>query len=554
MIDPDDPYFGILKSLYADPLWRLTSGEVYKIAPADGTGIQPFIPSKEQRAIYESLLLEGVKQLMLPKCRRPGFSTALGIFVLDQMIFNEGYQASLVDQTASDASRKMERIVYVAYDNLPPFVKEDIRELKKNDSHLSISYKDGTVSDFWAGMDARGASNDFLWLSEWSVIQFEDPKRSSRIRMGALPSARHGKIVVESTWRGGKYGDVYELIEPVLNGVSDDWKIMFTGWWQDKRNVSSTAAIDDVARKYFTVNKPHFDALGVTITEEQMRWWSAEKRKMGIYMNSESPSFLWEMWLSPVQGAIYAEAIEVARVQGRITSMPISERFLVHTAWDLGAPRQTRVIYFQVIGEWIHIVDCDLGTDETIVQRVARMKAKGYNYGSHYLPHDAMQTERSGKTLATEMAAAWLKTAPEMIGNYNAVTGKMDPSADYKKCGLRFVPRTNDIWSGINYGLQMFPEVKFRAPQCEDMLSIMALYRTPTVKDGGVDRGEPIHDHSSHLCDAYRTLAEARMGGLIEVASPMQITDKWSKIFPDQFGRGSGLQVLRGPTSMLGRR
>ena len=35
------------------------------------------------------------------------------------------------------------------------------------------------------------------------------------------------------------------------------------------------------------------------------------------------------------------------------------------------------------------VIDCDSDLDLTPVQRVARMLAKGYLYGSHYLPHDA---------------------------------------------------------------------------------------------------------------------------------------------------------------------
>jgi hypothetical protein len=35
------------------------------------------------------------------------------------------------------------------------------------------------------------------------------------------------------------------------------------------------------------------------------------------------------------------------------------------------------------------VLDVDLDLEMTPVQRVAHMMAKGYNYGNHYLPHDA---------------------------------------------------------------------------------------------------------------------------------------------------------------------
>jgi hypothetical protein len=38
----------------------------------------------------------------------------------------------------------------------------------------------------------------------------------------------------------------------------------------------------------------------------------------------------------------------------------------------------------------------DMDLDITPVQRVASMLAKGYLYGSHFLPHDALATQKSG--------------------------------------------------------------------------------------------------------------------------------------------------------------
>ena len=542
-----------LRLLMADPLYRLTSGKIYKIAPADGkSGIIPFTPWDEQKKLYRAMYERRRKKIVFLKARRPGGSTSLGIDMLDTAIFVPGSQGSLVDQTAGDAARKMDRIIGVALDNLPEWVKKDIRIIKRNESHLSLSYKGGSPSDIYAGMDARGGSNDKLWISEYGVIQFEDPKRSARIRSGALPSARHGTTIIETTWAGGKSGDLWELIEPVLSRAADDWEIMFCPWWADPRNVDDTAVIDETAKRYFEKAMPRFREMGINISERQMRWWAKEKRDQGLFMSRENPSWLEECWSAPVQGSIYGESIERARADGRVCSMPVDGRSLVFTAWDLGAPRQTRVIYFQVVGEWIHIIDCDPVTDETIVQRVQRMKQKGYAYGGHYFPHDALQTERSGKTLATEFAAAWLGVAPEYIGSYDALTGQKSMQSDYRKCGLRFVPRTQQKWVGINYGLQMFPGIKFRDTHCQEMLATLALYRTPSVKEGGNDTGEPIHDHSSHLADAFRTLAEARQHNMIEVSSPIPLSQsKFDRIWNSGRQGIPGLSVRRGPSCGL---
>ena len=88
------------------------------------------------------------------------------------------------------------------------------------------------------------------------------------------------------------------------------------------------------------------------------------------------------------------------------------------------------------------MIDCDLDLGIPPVKRVARMLGKGYLYGSHFLPHDAMQTQKSGRTFLNELKEAGLAS-------------------------LRAVPRTHDIWVGVNRLRQMLPRFSFRIPQCE---------------------------------------------------------------------------------------
>ena len=75
----------------------------------------------------------------------------------------------------------------------------------------------------------------------------------------------------------------------------------------------------------------------------------------------------------------------------------------------LGSPVNTVTWYFQLgpMGE-IRVIDVDMDLDIPPVERVARMLAKGYLYGSHFLPHDAMQTQKSGRTFLNELKDAGL--------------------------------------------------------------------------------------------------------------------------------------------------
>lgn len=192
-------------------------------------------------------------------------------------------------------------------------------------------------------------------------------------------------------------------------------------------------------------------------------------------------------------GAIYARLIEQARDEGRICRIPVADA-LVHTSWDLGSPQNTSVWYWQVVGREIRVIDCDIATDdETLTKRVSRMMGKGYAFGCHFLPHDAMQTERTGKTFAVEIQDAGLKN-------------------------VRVLPVTADIWVGINGLKGLFPSLAFNSPACDQGIDALENYRTKEVTKGNIISNQPVHDWSSHTADALRYMAEAIGAGLVKVA------------------------------------
>lgn len=195
-------------------------------------------------------------------------------------------------------------------------------------------------------------------------------------------------------------------------------------------------------------------------------------------------------------GAIYAKLIEAAYAEGRVASFALADA-LVHTSWDLGSPANTTVWYFQVVGREIRIIDVDIGLDfDTLTKRVAHMKAKGYPFGTHILPHDAGQTDRTGKTFQSEIQAAGL-------------------------AGVRTLPRTPDIWVGINGLKGLMPSLAFRTPHCDIGLAALEAYHTKEVEIGKIISNQPVHDYSSHTSDALRYMAEAFQLGWIKIATPM---------------------------------
>jgi hypothetical protein len=127
------------------------------------------------------------------------------------------------------------------------------------------------------------------------------------------------------------------------------------------------------------------------------------------------------------------------------------------------------------------------------LKRVARMLNKGYLYGSHLLPHDALATQKSGRTFLNELKEAGL-------------------------ANCKAVPRTLDAWVGINRLKQMLPRFSFRLPHCERGIEMLSAYHTQRETSTGLARDEPVHDFSRHACDALRLVAEAETSGMLRSA------------------------------------
>lgn len=476
----------------SDPLWRLNN--LYKIKrPSDGRLIK-FEPRPEQQKVFDLLLKDNCRRLIILKARRLGMSTGIDILLADQILFNAGSQCSIVDQSMADAERKLATIVRVAIDNLPKAMRDSVKFIRDSGSVIEICLNDDPASSLFAGLRARGGTNNWLHLSEWGVIQADDPKRSEEILTGAIPSAEHGVVVVETTWKGGRGGHLWNLVKAAMETPDDqktdkDWRVVFFPWWRDP-----TYSLEGPADSISAVNQRYLAGLEEEIKQPltigQKLWYDRQEKNLGIFIYREFPSTIEECFKAPVEGAIYADMIDQLRSRGAIGPRPYDHNALVHTCWDLGSPVNTVCWYFQIVNQEIRVIDIDKDMDMSPVHRVAHMLGKQHPYGTHLLPHDAATTNSSGRTFANELTQAGLTN-------------------------VRIVPRTHDVWVGINRLRQLLPRFTFRLPNCEQGLDALAAYHYKPITPTGLVKNEPVHDWSSHAADALRILAEAEMAGMM---------------------------------------
>lgn len=493
-IGPDE-----LKAGMVDPLWRIRN--LYWIRNESGEVVR-FVPNEAQERILHAIYVMGHTKLIIPKARQRGMSTLIAIISLDLVLFYSTVQASLVDFNGANAKKKLDEKVVLAFNHLPESVRRNFDyNLNRQEGTFTIWRREEPESKSWflAGDKPRGGTNQLLWVSEWAEIAAKFPSVSQEIKLGALKSAGApgALIIIETTWHGGKTGDVWPLVEMALSTQEDDktlsdWRVMFVPWWESQvfRNHGNPRQITADTRKYFADKSAK---LGVKFDEPQMLWWQIEKRISGIYMAGQYPTDIEECFASPIEGAIYADLIAEARTQGRICDFEFDPSIPVDTLWDLGNLMNTVVWYVQSIAGRRHFVDVDIGLKLDIHDRKKHMDDKPWSYGKHILPHDGNAQWTTGATFQQEMIKA---------GFVNVIVLKPIKSVSLRIQKMR----------------EIMPSCRFHKTKCEAGIKGLEHYRyRQHPNEEGHFLDEPVHDSASHISDSAGYLGEAMLCG--EVAT-----------------------------------
>lgn len=185
-----------------------------------------------------------------------------------------------------------------------------------------------------------------------------------------------------------------------------------------------------------------------------------------------------------IVGAIWGTEMRRVSEDGRITKVENQIEVKTHTAWDLGHTDDTAIWWYQVIAGEIHIVDFFALSGGTIEEFVSKIKEKPYNYGKHYLPHDAR-----ARTLASGG-----KSVIEQMATHLGINN------------LAIVPSLS-VQDGIQAVRMALPKCWFDAEKCADGIEALRQYQREYDEDKKAFRQTPKHDWTSHPADAMRMLA-----------------------------------------------
>jgi hypothetical protein len=187
-------------------------------------------------------------------------------------------------------------------------------------------------------------------------------------------------------------------------------------------------------------------------------------------------------------GAFYAKYIDKLRINGQIGKVPWEPQFLVSTAIDIGMRDSTCIIWFQRIGQVIHIIDCYEKSKEGLEHYVNVIMDKPYRYDKHWAPHDiAVKEFGSGLSRLEKARQLGLKFETRDSGTKSAL------------------PMLS-IEDGIEAVRSTLPKMWFDEHRCAPLIKALENYRQEFDEKRKVYREKPLHDASSHFADAMRYL------------------------------------------------
>jgi len=186
-------------------------------------------------------------------------------------------------------------------------------------------------------------------------------------------------------------------------------------------------------------------------------------------------------WVANIEGSIYGKIMKKLEDNKQITLMAYDPTLLVSTVFDIGVGDSTAIVFYQKLGNTIRIIDFYENRREGLPHYIQVLKEKDYIYDKHFAPHDIeVQEFSSGKT-RREVAY---------------------------QLGIRFkiLPKL-PLEDGIHSLKMILPRCYFNLDKTKPLIDALRHYHRKYNEKMKMFHNKPVHDWSSHACDAMRYLA-----------------------------------------------
>jgi hypothetical protein len=470
-----------------DRLWRINN--LYYIIDKQGNKVK-FKLNWAQLLLYDSMWFFNV----LLKARQLGMTTVICILFLDAALFNKTTSCGIIAHNREDAEKFFDKKIKFAYENLPP----EIKAMRPANTDSTRMYKFNNDSSISVGTSLRSDTLQFLHISEYGKICARFPEKAKEIRTGAINTVQSGNFVFIESTAEGNTGDFHNICQTALgrkrSGVKLSplqFRFFFFPWWQHPEYLLASDEYEDETMpdeliEYF---KDLEQEDGIKLSLSQKIWYRDKWEIQQDEMMREYPSTVEEAFAVPLRGAFYEMQIRRMIKERRLTKVAYDETLPVHTVWDLGISDNMVIVFFQIVGNAIHIIDFYTNTDKGFLHYRKYMDSLEYYYGQHFAPHDIGARQHTAKEEPEE---------------------RIDIAA---KAGINFeeLPREMDIITGINRTRATFNRFWIDAEKCQrgdqSLFGALQLYRKEYNEKMMMFNEKPHKDWTCHFADPIRYLS-----------------------------------------------
>lgn len=177
-------------------------------------------------------------------------------------------------------------------------------------------------------------------------------------------------------------------------------------------------------------------------------------------------------------GSYFGREMEKAEDEGRISHVAHDPRLQTHLSFDLGMSDSTSIIFYQLVGKEIHVIDYLEGSGVGLDWYARQIQKKDYTIGQVILPHDAAVRE-----LGTGRSR--METLRSL-----GINGRIIPA--------------QNIQDGINAVRTLLPSMWFDQRKCAHLVSALKNYRRIFDDKRKTYQDHPYHDWTSHPVDSLR--------------------------------------------------
>jgi phage terminase large subunit len=236
---------------------------------------------------------------------------------------------------------------------------------------------------------------------------------------------------------------------------------------------------DEIYQRF--VVQPPDDCVVVQVNFNDNPWLPDVLDKERIHCQVHRPKEYDWIWLGKArvvaEGAIYADEFQQLVEEHRITRVSHDPVLKTHVVMDLGWADSMSLIMVQRSGSELRIIDYIEESYKTLDYYSDQLKQRPYNWGTVFMPHDAVARDfKTGKSAAELMTQlGWT---------------------------ISVVPM-GEVEGGIRVARLAFPRCWFDKEKAARLLECLKRYRRSINATTGQPQG-PLHDDASHGADAFR--------------------------------------------------